>query len=181
MRSLTKCFGAIAAGVLCALLLSAVVVSECVCALTNSVAVSQASGTCTVVGQGSVPCFVFTHLSDIGTPENGTCLLPPNCAVKNCVYATKKFRVTVASCASTCINGKVNSDVTVQLHPPGSPWVSKGTLAPAGEAVFEVPPPAGLSGVCGTWTSSSYLKFFNDRGQLLYELRIDFGCANCLS
>lgn len=125
-------------------------------------------------------CFQMTVLGDGGTPEHGRCNYLSECAVKNCVYANKNMRINVAPCAASCINGKDSNDVTVILVQPGLPDAVKASLSPGAEKEYEVGPISGLSVVCGTPTSSSYLKFFNDRNQLQFEVRIDFGCANCL-
>ena len=181
MSILLRCLCVITAAMIGALLLSATFLDDCVCSVTNYAGVSRSGGTCTVTGQGPWPCFDFTLLSDVGTPEHGRCDRAPNCAVKNGAYTTEKFRITVAECAAECVDGKSSDAVTVQLHHPGLPVENRGTIEPGEEKVYEVSPPPGLSGVCGTWTSSSYLRFFNDRGGLLFEVRIDFGCANCLN
>lgn len=158
--------------------------SPCECAITNQASVITASQTCHLVGQGPVACFTFVLGSIPGatTPRPGNCEKeatpesPTACSPKRqCEFAPVRLVVTAASCFKDCggydgmIPTYTPADFSVMTPPP---TLSAGQTQP-----YDVKASVPLE--CGKPHVDVTVDFKNKTGQILFEMRVRYHCAQC--
>lgn len=149
----------------------------CKCPVVNRCTVGTASGTCTIPGQGTVPCFSGSTATypQGGQPQDGVCVAPPVCSGSGfCTYKTMRVNVTIASCAASC---GVPASVRWQEQRPGDNDPS-GTQAINTSQDHDVNA-AGIDALCGTPETTVHLVFFKSNGLTAYKLDFTFGCGQC--
>ena len=152
----------------------------CACRITNTGNISVPSaGTCAEYPGGPpLPCLSATVQSVPGspTPDHGVCIFiepcPPTNA-KNCTYSPRRFMVTAAPCAGSCWTSlKVKREDDLGYEG------AEASLAPNETKAYDAPPGA-IPPACGTKEKSVYIRFYDQDGNLIFELRARYGCANC--
>lgn len=154
---------------------------QCSCQVVNRADVTQASGSCSLPGQGTVPCFTAQVGSIPGNaiPQSGTCaknngetwLCGPE--TKNCEYTSIRMVVVPTPCARTCIGA---ASTTPKLEATSMPAF---TVHSGGPAVNVDVLPGNISAECGTPDTSRYVRYYNTKGAVILELRFTWGCHHC--
>ena len=154
----------------------------CDCAVTNVGSVSVPSvGSCVEYAGGpSLPCldFMVTSVPGQPHPKPGKCIHEPACVVQQgeiheCVYSSRRFVVLAAPCAASCW-----SALSITVEYPNGQGVSIEPMSP-GETIFIDAPAGAIPRACGTKEQSVYIKFYDELGALVFELRARYGCAQC--
>lgn len=154
----------------------------CDCAVTNigSVSVPNVGSCVEYAGGPSLPCLDFAVTSVPGepSPKPGKCIHEPACVVQQgeiheCVYSSRRFVVTAAPCAASCW-----SALGITVEYPNGHGVTIEPMSP-GETIFIDAPAGAIPKACGTKEQSIYIKFHNELGMLVFELRARYGCAQC--
>lgn len=157
---------------------------SCACPVTNQGTVTTASGTCVIVGQGSIACFQMAigSVPGAGTPAPGHCAHkvgetwvcnPPE---TGCTYQPIRFVITAASCFASC--GARNPSRPT-YSPPSSAPQSIPILGAGGTQNYDVNPPGTAANNCGSPPTDVLIQFTNNAGSVIFEVRARFQCGQC--
>jgi hypothetical protein len=157
--------------------------NPCSCPVTNKGEAigTPASGSCTIVGQGSVKCFEMSIGSVPGeaSPESGTCTVPAVDGVypcgafeTGCKFAKIRLTVSAASCFDSCGGISGASPTVIPVGKATSPGLSAGATED-----YDITPPVNTT--CGAPYTDVNIVFKNAGGLPIYELRGRFHCGQC--
>ena len=80
--------------------------------------------------------------------------------------------------AAALVAGLTWSALSITVEYPNGQGVSIEPMSP-GETIFIDAPAGAIPRACGTKEQSVYIKFYDELGALVFELRARYGCAQC--